>query len=75
MAAALLFWRANRSTTGLALAVGLFLGVGALVTPDTGDHLTSGNTPLIASTGTELITLAALIVAGAAATLRKATRS
>lgn len=73
--AGLLFWRANRRTTGLALAVGLFIGAGALLTPDTGDHLASGETALIVATGAEILALAGLVVAGAAATLRGETRA
>ncbi|MES5818316.1 hypothetical protein [Streptomyces sp. RG80] len=73
--AGLLFWRVNRWTTGLALAVGLFIGVGAFLTPDTGDHLASGNTALIVSTAAELVALAGVIAAGATATLRKGDRA
>lgn len=75
VAAGLLFRRANRWTTGLALAVGLFIGVGAFLTPDTGDHLASGDTALIVSTGAEIAALAALVVAGAVATLRRGARA
>ncbi|MDT0488228.1 MULTISPECIES: hypothetical protein [Streptomyces] len=75
MAAALLVWRTNRWTTGLALGVGLFIGTGAILTPNTGDHLSSGDTALIASTSAELVALATLVLAGATATLaRKGTR-
>ncbi len=73
--AGLLFWRANRWTTGLALTVGLFIGTGAFLTPNTGDHLASGDTALIVSTGAEIIALAGLVAAGAVATLRKAARA
>jgi peptidoglycan/LPS O-acetylase OafA/YrhL len=69
VAAALLVWRTNRWTTGLALGVGLFIGAGAILTPNTGDHLSSGDTALIASTAAELVALATLVIAGAAATL------
>ncbi|MFK4106632.1 hypothetical protein ACI2L1_42605 [Streptomyces sp. NPDC019531] len=76
VAAALLILRRNRWTTGLCLAVGLFIGVGAILTPNTGDHLSSGDTALIASTVAELVALAALVIAGAAATLaRKGARA
>ncbi|MGX1477933.1 UNVERIFIED_CONTAM: peptidoglycan/LPS O-acetylase OafA/YrhL [Streptomyces canus] len=75
VAAALLVWRTNRWTTGLALGVGLFIGAGAILTPNTGDHLSSGDTALVASTAAELVALATLVIAGAAATLpRKGTR-
>ena len=74
MAAGLLFWRTNRWTAGLALTVGLFISAGAFLTPNTGDHLASGDTALIVSTGAEIIALAGLVVAGAVATLRKAAR-
>ncbi|MFG2465523.1 hypothetical protein ACGFXB_08720 [Streptomyces canus] len=75
VAAALLIWRTNRWTTGLALGVGLFIGTGAILTPNTGDHLSSGDTALIASTAAELVALVTLVIAGAAATLpRKGTR-
>ncbi|NEA97496.1 hypothetical protein [Streptomyces sp. SID13726] len=69
-------WRPNPGTAGLALGVGLFLGVGAILTPDTGDHLASGDPALIASTVAELVALAALVIAGAAAVLsRKGART
>ncbi|MFF4036277.1 hypothetical protein ACFYZ2_42160 [Streptomyces sviceus] len=67
--------RTNR-TTGLALGAGLFIGLGALLTPDTGDHLSSGDTALIASTVAEAVALAALVIAGATACLtRKGARA
>lgn len=74
VAAALLTWRTNGWTTGLAPGVGLFTGVGAILTPDTtGDHLSSGDTALIVSTVADLVALAALgaLVAGAAACLAR----
>ncbi|MFE6962789.1 hypothetical protein [Streptomyces sp. NPDC057696] len=70
VAAALLVWRPNRWTAGLALAVGLFIGVGAVVTPSTGDHLSSGDSLLIASAAAELLALAGTVVAGAVSVLR-----
>jgi peptidoglycan/LPS O-acetylase OafA/YrhL len=70
VAAALLAWRPNRWTAGLALAVGLFIGVGAVVTPDTGDHLSSDDSLLIASAPVELLALAGMVVAGAVSVLR-----
>jgi peptidoglycan/LPS O-acetylase OafA/YrhL len=75
VAAGLLLWRTNRWTTGLALAIGLFIGTGAFVTPDTGDHLSSGDTALVGSTVAELVALAGLVVAGAMATLRTQPRT
>ncbi|MEU0029389.1 hypothetical protein [Streptomyces sp. NPDC006335] len=76
VAAGLLIRRTNGWTTGLALGVGLFIGVGAVLTPNTGDHLSSGNTALIASTVAELVALTALVIAGGAACLvRKAARA
>jgi len=75
VAAGLLLWRANRWTAGLALAIGVFIGVGAFVTPDTGDHLSSGDTALVVSTVAELVALAGLVVTGAAATLRTGARA
>ncbi|MFE6808681.1 hypothetical protein ACFVEN_44580 [Streptomyces sp. NPDC057681] len=70
VAATLLAWRPNRWTAGLALAVGLFIGVGAVVTPSTGDHLSSGDSLLIASAAAELLALAGTVVAGAVSLLR-----
>lgn len=70
VAAALLAWRPNRWTAGLALAVGLFIGVGAVATPDTGDHLSSDDSLLIASAPVELLALAGMVVAGAVSVLR-----
>ncbi|MDH6222184.1 hypothetical protein [Streptomyces pseudovenezuelae] len=75
VAAGLLLWRTNRWTTGLALAIGVFIGTGAFLTPDTGDHLSSGDTLLIVSTVAELVALAGLVVAGAMATLRTRARA
>ncbi|WP_406123478.1 hypothetical protein OIE52_36770 [Streptomyces canus] len=69
--AGLVAWRTNRWTTGLALGVGLFIGTGAILTPNTGDHLSSGDTALIASTAAELVALATLVIAGVAATLSR----
>ncbi|MET7730866.1 hypothetical protein ABZT02_05820 [Streptomyces sp. NPDC005402] len=71
VAAGLLTWRTNGWTTALALGVGLFIGVGAILTPNTGDHLSSGDTALIASTVAELVALSALVIAGAVATLAR----
>jgi hypothetical protein len=62
-----LILRARRPTTGLALAVGLFIGGGVILAPDTAEHLSSGDTTLIASPVTERGTLTALALAGAAA--------
>jgi len=74
--AALLIWHTNGWTTGLALGVGLFIGAGAVLTPNTGDHLSSGDTALVVSTVAELVALTALVIAGAAACLaRKAARA
>ncbi|MFF7544340.1 hypothetical protein ACFZCU_12070 [Streptomyces canus] len=69
--AALMVWRTNRWTAGLALGVGLFIGMGAILTPNTGDHLSSGDNALIASTAAELVALATLVLAGATATLAR----
>ncbi|WP_405868839.1 MULTISPECIES: hypothetical protein [unclassified Streptomyces] len=74
VAAGLLLWRANRWTAGLALVIGVFLGVGAFVTPNAGDHLSSGDAALVVSTIAELVALAGLVVAGAAAMLRTGAR-
>ncbi|MGX1674336.1 hypothetical protein [Streptomyces sp. NPDC055400] len=70
VAASLPAWRPNRWTAGLALAVGLFIGVGAVVTPNTGDHLSYGDSLLIVSTLAELLALAGMVVAGAMSALR-----
>lgn len=76
VAAGLLVRRVNRWTTGLALGVGLFIGTGAILTPNTGDHLSSGDPALIAATVAELVALVALVAAGAVACLaRKGARA
>ncbi|MFJ4204338.1 hypothetical protein ACIP2Y_32545 [Streptomyces sviceus] len=63
-------WRTNGWTTGLALGAGLFIGVGAILTPSSRD------TALIASTVAQLVALPALVIAGAAACLtRKGARA
>ncbi|MGW7730022.1 hypothetical protein ACWGJ6_43035 [Streptomyces canus] len=71
VAAALLVRRTNRWTTGLALGVGLLTGTGAILTLNTGDHLSSGDTAPIASTAAELVGLVTLVIAGAAAGLAR----
>jgi peptidoglycan/LPS O-acetylase OafA/YrhL len=75
VAAGLLFWRPNRWTAGLGLVVGLVIGVGAFLTPNTGDHLASGDPALIVSTVVQLVALTGLVVAGGAATLRPGAES
>jgi hypothetical protein len=64
-------WRTNGWTTGLALGVALFIGVGAILTPNTGAPLSSGNTALIAPTVAELAALTALVIAAAVACLAR----
>lgn len=66
MTAGPLIRRADRRTTGRALAVNLFIGGGAVLTPDTGEHLRSGDTALIVLPA-ERGAPAALVRAGAAA--------
>ncbi|WP_328750983.1 hypothetical protein OHT57_36280 [Streptomyces sp. NBC_00285] len=62
----LLIRRANLRTAGPALAPALF--VGAVLVPNTGERVPLGNTALIASPLAERGALAALALAGAAAT-------
>lgn len=69
-AAGLLAWRPRWWSASIATAVGLFIGVGAIATPDTGDHFSSGDGPLIASTAVELTALVVIVVAGALSVLR-----
>jgi hypothetical protein len=75
VATGLLFWRANRWTAGLALVIGVFIGVGSFVPPSTGDHLASGDTAPVVSTVAELVALAGLVVAGSAVSLRTGARA
>ncbi|MFE7016491.1 hypothetical protein ACFVAQ_39470 [Streptomyces sp. NPDC057651] len=70
VAAALPVWRPNGWTSGLALAVGGFIGVGAVVAPDTGDHLSSGDSLLISSAPAEFLAFAVMVVAGALSVFR-----
>ncbi|MGW4392806.1 hypothetical protein [Streptomyces sp. NPDC004685] len=70
VAAALPVWRPNGWTAGLALAVGGFIGVGAVVTPDTGHHSSSGDSLLTSSAPAELLTFAVIVVAGALSVFR-----
>ncbi|MEV6700638.1 hypothetical protein AB0M68_26340 [Streptomyces sp. NPDC051453] len=65
VAAALPVWRPNGWTAGLALAVGGFIGVGAVVAPDTGDHLSPGDSLLLSSAPAELLVFAVMVVASA----------
>ncbi|MCX5440070.1 MULTISPECIES: hypothetical protein [unclassified Streptomyces] len=70
VAAALPVWRPNGWTAGLALAVGGFIGVGAVVAPDTGDRLSSGDSLLISSAPAEFLAFAVMVVAGALSVFR-----
>ncbi|MFE2991575.1 hypothetical protein [Streptomyces sp. NPDC059262] len=69
-AAALPVWRPNGWTAGLALAVGGFIGVGAGVAPDIGDHLPSGDSLLTWSATAEFLAFAVMVVAGAPSVFR-----
>ncbi|MFB7998695.1 hypothetical protein ACFC4G_38445 [Streptomyces sp. NPDC056002] len=71
-AAVLPAWQPNGWTAGLALTVGAFIGVGAVVTPGTGDHPSSGTPVLIASAPAEplALALAGVFVAGAMSVFR-----
>jgi len=73
-AAALLAWRPNLWTSLFALANGLWIGFGALVAPEVGDNIGSGNGLLAGATYAQLVTLAAIVV-GAAATLVRLRRA
>jgi hypothetical protein len=63
-------WRTNRWTSGHALAVGLLIDFGALLTPSTGDHLSSREAALLTAIVVGTVALVGPVVAGAAATLR-----
>jgi hypothetical protein len=63
--AALLLWRPNFFTRLYALANGLWIGFGAIVAEDVGDHLDSGSGLLVGTTYVQMVALVA-IVAGAA---------
>ncbi len=45
--------------------------MGAILTPNTSDHLSSGDTALIAATVAEVIALTALVIAGSTACLAR----
>jgi hypothetical protein len=60
-----MLWRTN----GPALAVGLVISVGALLSPSPVDPLSSGDTALVVTTVAELVALAGPVVAEAVATL------
>nr|WTB29275.1 hypothetical protein OG781_07010 [Streptomyces sp. NBC_00830] len=64
-AAALLTWRPNLWTSLFALANGLWIGFGAIVAPEAGEHLRSGGNLLVASTVAQLVTLVAIVAGGA----------
>jgi hypothetical protein len=65
----LLAWRPRWWSAMLALAVGLLIGVGSITTPNTGDHLSSGDAVLIAATVLEIVALAGIVATGAASVL------
>lgn len=69
-AAGLVTWRPRRWTAGVAVVIGLFLGVGALATSNTGDNLGSSSAFLVTATVVQLASLVAVIVTGAAGVLR-----
>lgn len=67
--AGLVMWRPRRWSAGVALAVGLFIGVGGIVAPNTSDNLGSSSGLLVAATIVQLATLVGVIVASALALL------
>ncbi|MCZ4097912.1 hypothetical protein C8250_006860 [Streptomyces sp. So13.3] len=75
VAAGLLAWRPRLWTAAIATAVGLFIGIGSFTTPNTGDHLGSGNGLLIASTVVQLAALLGIVIAGAVSVLRMSRRT
>jgi hypothetical protein len=70
VAAGLLAWRPRWWSGAMALAVGLLIGVGSITTPNTSDHLSSGDALLIAATVLEIVALAGIVATGAASVLR-----
>ncbi|MBB5934747.1 hypothetical protein [Streptomyces zagrosensis] len=65
----LIAWRPRRSSAAIGLLAGLFIGFGSITTPNTGDHPSCGDGPLIASTVLQIVSFFINIGAGAIATL------
>jgi hypothetical protein len=74
-AAALVWWRPRRWTAAIALVVGLFIGMGAIATPNTSNNLTSPHVGIVAATVLQTATLVLVIAAALLAVARPRYRS
>jgi Na+-translocating ferredoxin:NAD+ oxidoreductase RnfD subunit len=74
-AAALVWWRPRRWTAAVALLVGLFIGMGAIATPNTSNNLSSPHVGIVAATVLQTATLVVVIAAGLLAVARPRHRS
>jgi hypothetical protein len=71
LAAAVLVWlRPRRWTAAITLAVGAFIGIGAVATPNTSNNLSSPHVGIVASTVFQTATLVLVIAAGLFAVVR-----
>jgi hypothetical protein len=73
-AAALVWLRPRRWTAAIALAVGLFIGIGAVATPNTSQNLSSPHAGIVAATIFQTATLLVLVAAGLLAVARPGLR-
>jgi hypothetical protein len=73
-AAALIWWRPRRWTAVIALVVGLFIGMGAIATPNTSNNLSSPHLGIVLSTILQTATLVGVVVAALLAVARPGAR-
>jgi hypothetical protein len=74
-AAALVWWRPRRWTAAVALLVGLFIGLGAIATPNTSNNLSSPHVGIVVATVLQTATLVGVIAAGLLAVARPGRRA
>ena len=74
-AAALVWWRPRRWTAVVALVVGLFIGLGAIATPNTSNNLSSPHAGIVAATILQTATLVGVVAAALLAVARPGHRA
>ena len=73
-AAALVWWRPRRWSASVALVVGAFIGLGAIVTPNTSQNLSSPHLVIVITTVLQTATLVGVIGASLLAVARPGDR-
>ena len=73
-AAALVWFRPRRWTAAIALVVGLFIGIGAVATPNTSQNLSSPQVGIVLATILQTATLVGVVAAGLLAVARPGLR-